>query len=65
MKPNQLTEAQMQWIKENETMLKVSLRMTPDQTHLLFSLYNHITGENKNICLWSLRSNFVSRVTRK
>jgi len=44
-----LTEEQMQWIKENETMFRVSLKMSPEKLQMLFDLYNHITGESKRV----------------
>ena len=47
MKANQLMPEMMDWIKENETMFKVSLRLTPEQLTTLFYMYNYITGENK------------------
>ena len=46
MKANQLTPEQMEWIKENETMFRVSLRIMPDKLAQLFAIYNHVTGQN-------------------
>tara|TARA_R110000744_G_scaffold342890_1_gene448127 strand:+ start:1221 stop:1433 length:213 start_codon:yes stop_codon:yes gene_type:complete len=42
-----LTEQQIQWIKENEVVFKVSLRLTQDRLQMVFDLHNHITGLNK------------------
>lgn len=42
-----LTQEQLNWIKENETVFKISLRLTQDRLQMIFDLHNHITGQNK------------------
>jgi len=49
MKIKPLQDHQMDWVTKNQTIFRVSIRLTEDQLMNLFNIYNSITGENKRI----------------
>ena len=49
MKIKPLQIHQMDWIRNNETIFRVSIKLTQAQLVSLFTIYNAITGENKRI----------------
>ena len=53
-----MTPEDKQWLDEHRNYLYVSSRMSSEETHMLYSIYNRITGQNKkpNGCGSCLRS---------
>ena len=49
MKIKPLQDHQMDWVTKNQTIFRVSIRLTEDQLFNLFNIYNSITGENKRV----------------
>jgi len=49
MKIKPLQDHQMDWVTKNQTIFRVSIRLTEDQLMNLFNIYNSITGENKRV----------------
>ncbi len=47
MKAQELTTEQIQWIKNNEMIFKISLRLPQETLQMVFDIHNHITGLNK------------------
>ena len=47
MKAQELTAEQIQWIKNNEMVFKISLRLPQQTLQMVFDIHNHITGLNK------------------
>jgi hypothetical protein len=43
-----MTQEHYQWLDANRQVLG-NIRMTPEQQHMVFDIYNTITGENKPI----------------
>ena len=49
MKIKPLQDHQMDWVTKNQTIFRVSIRLTEDQLMNLFKIYNSITGETKRV----------------
>ena len=43
----QMTDEQIAYVKANKQRLSVSQRYVPEELQTIYSIYNHITGENR------------------